>query len=52
MVGAAGLLVNSSMNFVGGRSGFSKSKQALKEGTTSSREVLDTSMGRKRLVAL
>ena len=52
MVGAAGLLRISSVKFNGGLSGSLNSKQALNEGTTSSREVLELSIGRKRLVAL
>ena len=52
MVGAAGLLLISSMNFKGGLSELLNSKQALKEGRTSSREVVKLSIGRRRSVAL
>lgn len=39
------------MKVIGGLSGFLKSKQALNDGTTSSREMPELSIGRKRSVA-
>lgn len=51
MVGAAEVLLISSVKFIDGLFGFLNSKQALKDGTTSSREVLELSIGRKRSVA-
>ena len=51
MVGAAALLLISSVKFNDWLSEFSNSKQALNEGSTSSREVLELSIGRKSSVA-
>ena len=52
MVGAAGLLLISSMKFKGGLSKLLNSKEALNEGKTSSREVVKLSIGRRRSVEL
>lgn len=51
MEGAAGLLLNSSVKFIGWLSGFLNSKHALNDGTTSSRKMLELFFGRKRSVA-
>ena len=51
MVGANGLLLHSSVRFIGGLLGCLNSKQALNDGTISSREVMELSIGKKRLVA-
>lgn len=51
MVGANGLLLHSDVKLIGVPSGCMNSKQALKDGTISSREVVEMSVGRKRLVA-
>ena len=51
MVGAAGLLLSSSVRFIGGLSEFPNSKQALNDGTTSLREMMELSTGRNRSVA-
>lgn len=52
MVDAAELLLISSVKFIGGLSGFRNSKQALNDGTTSSRDVFELSIGWKRSLAL
>lgn len=49
MVRAAGLLLSSSVKFIGGLS--ANSKQALNDGTAPSRETSELSIGRKRSVA-
>lgn len=51
MYEVAELLLISSVKFIDRLSGFLNSKQALNDGTTSSREVLELSTGRKTSVA-
>ena len=48
MVGVTGLLLHSRTRFVGGLFGFLNSKQALNDGTISSSDVVELSIGRKR----